>query len=272
MKRTRLLLILAGVMVATLPVIVGARKPEVLQNCAPGNLAMDFWQIRATVLAGAGHAKPSTLERFPFASGSLEVLGSSRIGGAPAELLVLLSLSGVGDDGSYVASLTAGDDRWELTTWKHSKNLTRFDQPPSRTEVAAAAAESGFVIEALCSSDLKASARASRSREGTGCDPTRLRCPDSVERGEKVFLRSGCPTCHSTDGSRRTGPSLKDLVGRFVTFADGSQIRRDRAYLRQSVLDPTARIVSGFNPAMPSFQNRLDDRQLAELLYYLESL
>lgn len=273
MKRTRLLLIVAGVLVATLPVLLGGRKPEVQRNCAPAHLSIDFWQVRRLVLQATGHEEPTALERFPFATGRIEVLGASRIGGSPVvELLVLLELSGAGDNGVYLASLTGSSKHWQLTDWKHSTNLKRFDHSPSASELAEAVVATGFVLAQVCSKDLGAAARAKSRARGPGCDPTRRQCPDSAEKGHKVFLRNGCPTCHSTDGSRRTGPSLKNLLGRPVTFTDGSRIRRDRAYLRQSVLEPSARIVSDFNPAMPSFRDRLDDRQLAELLYYLESL
>jgi cytochrome c oxidase subunit 2 len=82
----------------------------------------------------------------------------------------------------------------------------------------------------------------------------------------------GCPTCHTTDGSERVGPSLRALAGRTVALGDGSQVRRDRAYLRESIVDPTAKLVKGFTPGMASFRDRLGEREIADLVHYLESL
>ena len=274
MKRTRLLLIATGVLVATLPVLIGARKPEIEGNCAPGNLSIDFWQVRNAVVAGTGKTEPGPFERFPFSTGKVEVLGASLNGGTPFfEMLALVTLEGVGENGVYLASLTtSGREGWHLTEWKHSTNLARFAQRPSEDELSEAVRRSAFEPTRICSKTLKSAVLAKTRNQPKACDPTQTKCADSTEQGHKVFLRSGCPTCHSTDGSSRVGPSLTKLIGRTVTFADGSQMRRDRAYLRQSILDPSARIVNGFNPAMTSFRERLDDTELAELLYYLESL
>lgn len=90
--------------------------------------------------------------------------------------------------------------------------------------------------------------------------------------GERHFQRLGCTNCHES-GSAQRAPFLTGLYGSQVSLADGSTVRADEQYLRQSILQPNARIVAGYpSPSlMPSFQGRLGEEQLAELLEYLKS-
>ena len=93
-----------------------------------------------------------------------------------------------------------------------------------------------------------------------------------AEAGRVLVERKGCPVCHTTDGSRLTGPSFKDLMGRSSVLADGSTTVVDAAYVRQSILDPASQIVEGFQPVMPSFEGQLRDAEIDAIIAYLNGM
>jgi cytochrome c oxidase subunit 2 len=90
--------------------------------------------------------------------------------------------------------------------------------------------------------------------------------------GQKVAVSEGCMRCHSVDGTPHIGPTWLDLYGRTETLSTGEKVLADEAYLTQSMMNPAAKIVAGFQPVMPSFQGRLDPEQTAALLEYIKSL
>jgi cytochrome c oxidase subunit 2 len=57
-----------------------------------------------------------------------------------------------------------------------------------------------------------------------------------------------------------------------VRLADGSTVTADDAYLRESILNPNAKIVAGYQPLMPSFQGQLTEEQILALTTYVKSL
>lgn len=81
------------------------------------------------------------------------------------------------------------------------------------------------------------------------------------ERGEKWSKTYGCVGCHNLDPSKKlVGPSWKDLYGSSHALEDGSTVTVDDAYLRESILNPNAKIVAGYKPnLMPKdFQTRFE--------------
>lgn len=96
--------------------------------------------------------------------------------------------------------------------------------------------------------------------------------PDAslVEVGKKVFAQRGCVACHSLDGTRRVGPSLKGLWGHETKLADGSTVKVDEEYLRESLVKPGAKVVAGFPNVMPP--SALPERDLQALVAYFQSL
>ena len=96
----------------------------------------------------------------------------------------------------------------------------------------------------------------------------------SVALGAELFERIGCVVCHSTDGSTegKAGPTFRGLFGSSRTFSDGSTVRADEAYLRESILEPAHRIVHGFAAEMPSYLGVLDDVEIESLVRYIRSL
>lgn len=92
------------------------------------------------------------------------------------------------------------------------------------------------------------------------------------ELGAKLFQAKACFTCHTTDGSSSIGPTLKGVFGHDVDLADGKSVKADEDYLRESILQPGAKVVKGFAPAMPSYQGQLTDRELNGLIEYIKTL
>ena len=89
--------------------------------------------------------------------------------------------------------------------------------------------------------------------------------------GEKLFQQLGCSTCHRPDSGAR-GPNLEGLYGRAVRLQDNRVILADDNYVRESILDPNAKIVSGFMPIMPTFRGVLDEEELLQLVAYIKSM
>jgi cytochrome c oxidase subunit 2 len=89
--------------------------------------------------------------------------------------------------------------------------------------------------------------------------------------GEKLFSELGCGTCHRSDSQGR-GPSLQGVFGSHVTLEDGRTLVADENYVRESILDPGAKVVRGFKPVMPTFQGLVSEEQMSALLAYIKSL
>jgi cytochrome c oxidase subunit 2 len=91
------------------------------------------------------------------------------------------------------------------------------------------------------------------------------------ERGEKLFASLACGNCHKPDGHGRC-PSLEGLYGHDVLLSDGRTVKADEAYIRESILNPDAKIVAGYQPVMPTFQGQVTEEGVLELVEYIKSL
>jgi len=92
------------------------------------------------------------------------------------------------------------------------------------------------------------------------------------EAGQLLYLKRGCSQCHSVDGSGGTGPSFKGLFGRQQPLAGGSWVTVEESYIRESILDPQAKVAVGFQPVMPTYQGRLKDQEITALIEYIKTL
>ena len=94
-----------------------------------------------------------------------------------------------------------------------------------------------------------------------------------ASQGEKLFQKYACNTCHTNDATGR-GPVLVGLYGKNVLLSDNSMVKADENYVRESILNPQAKIVQGFaRPSiMPTFQGQVNEEDLLKLLAYVQSL
>jgi cytochrome c oxidase subunit 2 len=93
-----------------------------------------------------------------------------------------------------------------------------------------------------------------------------------AECGQVVFGRSGCTACHGVEGNRIVGPPLNAVFGHEVEFADGSKLIADEQYIRESIMNPMAKIVKGYPGAMPTYAGRLNEEQMGAIVEYLRSM
>jgi cytochrome c oxidase subunit 2 len=90
--------------------------------------------------------------------------------------------------------------------------------------------------------------------------------------GQQMFESLGCASCHGANAEGGRGPALLGVYGNSVVLNNGQSIKADEAYVRESILNPQAKIVTGFGPIMPSFQGQLTEEQLLQLVAYVKSL
>ena len=96
---------------------------------------------------------------------------------------------------------------------------------------------------------------------------------DPVERGEIWYEQFGCLACHSIDGTDRIGPSWLGIYGSTETLTDGSTVVVDDDYLFNSIMDPQAQVVEGFETViMPPMGASLTDEQIQDLIAFIKSL
>ncbi|MBK8091230.1 MAG: c-type cytochrome [Verrucomicrobiaceae bacterium] len=101
----------------------------------------------------------------------------------------------------------------------------------------------------------------------------------TVEEGARIYQMFGCMACHSRDGSNvgKVGPSWKGLFGSERDIAKGmkGKVKADEAYLRESILNPAAKVVKGFekfDTGMPIYNGILNDSQVESLVMFIKGL
>jgi cytochrome c oxidase subunit 2 len=93
-----------------------------------------------------------------------------------------------------------------------------------------------------------------------------------VDQGRKLASEYGCFKCHTVDGTRHIGPSWLDLYQRREPLEDGSTAVADEGYLTESMMDPRAKVVKGFQAVMPTFQGRIPGPEIASIVEFIKSL
>lgn len=88
--------------------------------------------------------------------------------------------------------------------------------------------------------------------------------------GAALFQSEGCIGCHGSGGT--IAPILNGIYGKPVQLDGGQTVIANDAYIRESILQPQAQIVKGYGPIMPSFQGKLTDAQIQQLIDYIKSL
>jgi cytochrome c oxidase subunit 2 len=92
-----------------------------------------------------------------------------------------------------------------------------------------------------------------------------------ISAGERRFQQLGCNTCHRAEAEAR-GPALAELFGKTVQLQSGETVVADEAYIRESILNPKARMVLGYQPLMPTYQGLISEEGVLQLIAYIKSL
>jgi cytochrome c oxidase subunit 2 len=110
--------------------------------------------------------------------------------------------------------------------------------------------------------------------QSAAAKPTLTQIPLAAQ-GKAVFEKKGCVSCHNngeqTSGVR-IGPSHAGLYGHLVELVDGSKVIADDNYIRESIENPQAKIVKGFNPVMPTYKGQVSETEMNALIAYIKSL
>jgi len=95
----------------------------------------------------------------------------------------------------------------------------------------------------------------------------------AASQGQKLFQERGCASCHQADpgGQQGRGPTLYGLFGK-QRQVEGGSVVADESYIRESILNPQAKIAVGFQNIMPTFQGQLSEEQILQLVAYIRSL
>ena len=93
-----------------------------------------------------------------------------------------------------------------------------------------------------------------------------------IQAGEMFYNQRGCAQCHSINGTIITGPSWRDMFGSTVPLADGTSVLADENYVRESILEPAAKIHRGFPNVMPSFKGALKDEDIDAIIWFMKSI
>ena len=104
-----------------------------------------------------------------------------------------------------------------------------------------------------------------------GNDPSaEIELPPAADEGRGLFRSKGCAACHGSDAEGGVGPPLIGLAGTEVQVQGGETVIADREYLVESIVDPGAKLVEGYNLPMPT--TNLSDAEIDDIVTYIEAL
>lgn len=131
------------------------------------------------------------------------------------------------------------------------------------------AQEAGHAIDVQLNTTPEAPGNPALTKQSCGQVPRAL----AAGPAGQALLKYGCTGCHTTTGETGTGPTWKGLFGSQVTLDDGSTVTVDDAYLRESILDPNAKIVKGYSrDVMPNNQGTITEDEINALIEYIKTL
>jgi cytochrome c oxidase subunit 2 len=91
-----------------------------------------------------------------------------------------------------------------------------------------------------------------------------------AQSGARLYRELGCSGCHVGPSTVRA-PRLEGLYGRMVPLQNGQFVRANDQYIRDSILLPNSQVTAGYEPVMPTFQGRITEDELFQLIAYIKS-
>jgi cytochrome c oxidase subunit 2 len=96
---------------------------------------------------------------------------------------------------------------------------------------------------------------------------------DPKDLGHLLYEKKGCVQCHTIDGTPRVGPSFKQPDwNKMIGLSDGTTVKMDENYIRESIFSPQAKARPGYPPSMPSFEGQLKEKEVDGIIAFLRSL
>ncbi len=157
------------------------------------------------------------------------------------------------------------------------RRVLRRPEQGLRRQRASVRANDGTLVDALhraCRERRRLREIPRRHRRQMRCvHPQGPSCPENVlvAQGQQIYTKKACMGCHTTNGARLVGPSWKGIWGR-TELTDHGPVKVDESYIRESILDPQAKIVAGFRPTMPPFRGQITDPEIDEVIAFMKSL
>ena len=93
--------------------------------------------------------------------------------------------------------------------------------------------------------------------------------------GLQIMKTNGCIACHSIDGTKLVGPSLKGLYGSTHDVETDGKTRSvtvDDEHLKKSLFEPNADVYTGYGPIMPHYKEKINDEDIKEIIKYLQTI
>jgi cytochrome c oxidase subunit 2 len=91
-------------------------------------------------------------------------------------------------------------------------------------------------------------------------------------RGGRIVKSAGCLNCHAIEGQEKIGPNLKGVFGTKAPLEGGGTRTADEDYLRESIVDPKAKIVKGYPDVMPTYKTTLSPEDVDAVVEHLKTL
>lgn len=164
----------------------------------------------------------------------------------------------------YEAQIPDIKDRWAIIAY-----IRALQQSQNSTEKDLA----GYTLSQEELDRYKSAEQAAQAeKERAAAKLAAMSSDELVKMGKELFTTKTCNACHSLDGSNLVGPTFKGVYNHSVEFTDGSKTKVDDAYLTESILNPSAKIVKGYAPAMPNFRDLLTDVEVKALVEYIKTV
>ena len=115
-------------------------------------------------------------------------------------------------------------------------------------------------------------------RGTTRFDPYKKFAGQAAEIGKHLANKNGCTGCHNITGDEGgSGPTWKGLVGKSREFTNADSVVADANYIRESILNPSAKIVKGADGGAYGNMNAGWDKLLTAqdidmIIAYIETL
>lgn len=109
----------------------------------------------------------------------------------------------------------------------------------------------------------------SQTNSADAAQPVVTKPSSPEEWGKQLFNQHGCISCHS---NKQVAPPLEGLYGQSARpLANGTTVKADETYLRESIVNPAAKVAQGYPPVMPSYKHLPPD-EIDALVAYIKSL